>query len=165
MTQVVDAVSLEILRMARELVINEYTDLRADIHNRWLAEYERVWRMHKVKVPYPSIPPYPTEVDIVKRAQVLFEFIMKDLPTTEPTVESTVQPIVETTVVPSVEPIVEPTVIPIVETVEPMAKTVTTPVEVKPEPEVTSDHDPATGKILPMLYKKVEEMRNNWKKP
>lgn len=78
--------TLEILRMARELVINEYTDKRAQIHNAWVSESEQVWATNKVKLPYPPIPPYPTEDVIVARAQKLFAFIQNPTEvTTAPT--------------------------------------------------------------------------------
>jgi hypothetical protein len=70
-----DPVALEILKMARELVINEYTDKRAQDHNKWLANSELLWKTNKVRLPYPDIPPYPTEIEIVKRAQVLMDFL------------------------------------------------------------------------------------------
>lgn len=75
MTRQYDPIALEILKMARELVLNEYTDRRAQDHNKWLADFETVWKNTRVRLPYPDIPPYPTENEIVKRAQVLMDFI------------------------------------------------------------------------------------------
>jgi hypothetical protein len=65
----------EILKIARDLVVNEHTDRRAELHNKWLVESERLWRTSKLKLPYPPIPPYPTEADIVKRAKMLLDFV------------------------------------------------------------------------------------------
>lgn len=70
-----DPIALEILKMARELVINEYTDRRAQDHNKWLADFEVVWKNNRVRLPYPDIPPYPTETEIVTRAQTLMRFL------------------------------------------------------------------------------------------
>lgn len=70
-----DNQTLEILRMARELVINEYVDRRAQEHNQWLSQSEALWATKKMRLPYPTIPPYPTEDVIVARAQKLFAFI------------------------------------------------------------------------------------------
>lgn len=123
---------LEILRMARELVINEYTDRRAQDHNEWLYESERLWATRRMKLKYPIIPPYPTEQDIIERAQILLKFLVLgdnepaqpiilpvDLPQpveVQPEVEEVVpEPIVEET---QVEPIVEP----VVETQPPLAE-------------------------------------------
>jgi len=66
---------LEILRMARELVINEHRDRRARDHNRWLAESEVLWKSKRQKLPYPAIPAYPTEQEILARAQILLDFV------------------------------------------------------------------------------------------
>jgi len=70
----VDPKNLEILRMAREIVINEHTDRRAEMHNQWLVESNELWRTRRVRLAYPAIPPYPTENDIIARAQKLLEF-------------------------------------------------------------------------------------------
>lgn len=75
MTEKINPITLEILRMAKEIVINEYTDRRAQEHNQWLKDSEETWRTKRVKLPYPDIPPYPTEVEIVKRGQTLFAFL------------------------------------------------------------------------------------------
>jgi hypothetical protein len=66
---------LELLRMARELVINEYIDKRAQDHNAWLAQADVVWRNQGVRLAYPTFPQYPTEVDILTRARALNTFL------------------------------------------------------------------------------------------
>lgn len=66
---------LELLRMARELVINEYIDKRAQDHNAWLAQADVVWRTQGVRLAYPIFPQYPTEVDILTRARTLNTFL------------------------------------------------------------------------------------------
>lgn len=65
----------ELLKMARELVISEYIDRRAQDHNKWLVDAEVAWKYRRVRIPYPTIPPYPTEKDIVDRAKILFDFV------------------------------------------------------------------------------------------
>ncbi len=73
---------LEILHMARELVINEHTDRRAQLHNEWLYESEKAWTTQRMKIKYPDIPPYPTEQDVLDRAQTLLKFIVLSTYTT-----------------------------------------------------------------------------------
>jgi len=68
---------LELLRIARELVINEYIDKRAQDHNNWLAELEVAWKTKGIKLPYPPFPPYPNEADIISRANALDQFLNK----------------------------------------------------------------------------------------
>ena len=66
---------LEVLKMAKDLVINDHMDRRAELHNRWLLESEQVWKSQKLRVAYPTIPPYPTDNDILEIAKRLLAFI------------------------------------------------------------------------------------------
>jgi hypothetical protein len=68
-------INLEILKMAKELVINEYVDKRAELHNQWLVESEHLWKTQRVRVAYPAIPAYPSERDIIVVAKALMDFI------------------------------------------------------------------------------------------
>lgn len=69
---------LELLRMARELAVNEYIDRRAELHNRWLDESDKLWSTRRSRLPYPTIPPYPTEAEILLKADALLAFISKE---------------------------------------------------------------------------------------
>lgn len=71
----IDPVKLEILKMVKDLVLSEHQDRRAQDHNRWLAESEQTWRTQRSRLPYPTIPPYPTEKEIINRAQEVLEFL------------------------------------------------------------------------------------------
>jgi len=66
---------LEILKMARELVINEYIDRRAQDHNLWVAQSDELMRTRGFKLQYPAFPPYPTEADIIAKADSLIRFM------------------------------------------------------------------------------------------
>ncbi len=70
-----DPTTLELLRMAREIAINEYTDRRAQDHNQWVIESDHLWRTQRLRLAYPSFPPYPTEDEIILRAKKLMEFV------------------------------------------------------------------------------------------
>lgn len=65
----------EALRMAQDITLNEYTDLRAKLHNRWVAQSDVAKRTTRTFIPYPDIPPYPTENDIISRAQRFLDFL------------------------------------------------------------------------------------------
>lgn len=71
---------MEILKMARDIVNNEYVDLRGKLHNQWMVNSERVWLIEKRKLEYPTFPSYPTEEDIVRRARVLLNFLNEPVP-------------------------------------------------------------------------------------
>lgn len=89
----------EILKMARDIVINEYTDRRAQLHNQWITQSQQA-KQRGQSVPYPDIPAYPTEEQIVARAQTLMKFLrgeitVSDTPTNTAKSESaaTVEPV------------------------------------------------------------------------
>jgi len=69
---------LELLKMARQLLNEEYINRRAEDHNKWLADCDEVWRTRRVKLPYPPFAPYPTEEQIVAKALTLYNFVNPD---------------------------------------------------------------------------------------
>lgn len=66
---------IELIKMARELVINEYLDRRSQDHNKWVSDAEQVWKTQGKRLAYPSFPIYPSELDIIKKAKSLQEFL------------------------------------------------------------------------------------------
>jgi len=70
----------ELLKMAQELLREEYINHRAEDHNKWLAENEELWRTKRRNVPYPPFTPYPTDEAIVSAASNLYNFIYKGIP-------------------------------------------------------------------------------------
>jgi hypothetical protein len=70
-----DLTNLELLRLATELTYADYNNRRANLHNQWLIESEKLKKLYGTTVPYPSIPAYPTEQDIVAKAKTLIEFL------------------------------------------------------------------------------------------
>lgn len=70
-----DIGNLEVLRIAKELVLNEYNTRRAEEHNKWLVESDFLWKTQQLRLAYPALPPYPTEKDILERAHLLLNFI------------------------------------------------------------------------------------------
>lgn len=77
--------------MARDLAYNDYNNRKAELHNQWLKESEIAWNTYRVKVAYPPIPQFPTEAEVIFRANKLIEF----LNTPRPDLEPTKQPVVE----------------------------------------------------------------------
>lgn len=68
---------MEILRMARQMLNEEYINRRAEDHNRWLAEADVAWRTKGIKLPYPPFAPYPTEEQVLAKAQELLKFVVE----------------------------------------------------------------------------------------
>jgi len=79
---------LELIKMSRELLNEEYINRRAQDHNRWLAESDVMWKAKRVKLPYPPFAAYPTDEEIVAKATVLYNFV-----NTKPAVEPAPAPI------------------------------------------------------------------------
>ena len=75
---------LEALKIAREIVMSDYTNRRADLHNQWLFESDNLWKTQRVRLSYPSIPPYPTETEIVERAKLMIDFVEHVQPVVQP---------------------------------------------------------------------------------
>jgi hypothetical protein len=159
-----DPRALEILRMARELVINEHTDRRAEMHNQWLTESSELWRTRRIRLAYPPIPPYPTENDIIARARVLLEFVEKS-----PTVADTTVPVVENVPLVSEVKSVDILAVPPVANIEPDSSPESKqPVTPTPTVQELMDYmkeakaaEPEPTGILPSLLKKIEEIRGN----
>jgi len=75
-----DLTNLELLRLATELAYADYNNRRANLHNQWLVDNDKMKRIYGTTVPYPTIPPYPTEEEIVAKAQKLIEFLSAPRP-------------------------------------------------------------------------------------
>jgi len=138
---------LEILRMARELVVNEHTDRRAQLHNAWLYESEKAWATQRIKLKYPDIPPYPTEQDVLERAQTLLKFIVlgNNKPTTEKDIKLPVVLSEEVKVMPVTE----------------VTKIEETTVE-QVVTESIVEKEEQSGRILPTVLRRLEQMRNKF---
>jgi hypothetical protein len=78
-----DLTNLELLRLATELAYSDYNNRRANLHNQWLVDNDKMKRMYGTSVPYPAIPPYPTEEEIVAKAKKLIEFLSVPRPDIE----------------------------------------------------------------------------------
>ena len=156
---------LELLRMAVQLVTNEYIDRRAQDHNAWLAQSDALWKARREKLPYPAFPPYPNEAVIVARANVLSEFLnhepldpIKPAPVSaaaavvEPEPVVAVAPTAAPTLAPTAAPTVAPTAapIPVIElTPEPTAEPTLAPTEAPTaEPTPAPTEAPTSAPIL-----------------
>lgn len=140
---------LELLKMARELLNDEYLNRRAEQHNKWLVVDDKMKRTHGINVPYPEFVPFPSEKAIIKKARALYEFIDQDadlMPDSEvrPTIESI--PDLLPDLLPDLiyEPIPEP--IP-----EPVVESDTVPehvAESEPVSDPTSVHEPIPEPVV-----------------
>ena len=155
----INPTNLELIKIAKELAYNDYNNRKAELHNRWLAESDAAWRMHKLKVAYPTIPEFPDEDEILNRARKLIEFLDTHRPDLEPKKE---EPVVEAReVLPEIiqpEPVVEAEV----KQEAPMAEAIAeAPVEQKPVEEIppVSSEPAAVAETKPTEEKPKEETK------
>lgn len=66
---------LEVLKMARELVVEEYTERKIAAHTKWLSDSEKLWHNRRQILPYPVYVSYPNEEVVIERAKALFDFV------------------------------------------------------------------------------------------
>jgi hypothetical protein len=66
---------LELLKLARNLLNEEYVKARADEYSQWVRDCDAAWREQGIKLPYPALPPMPSESDVVARALKLYNYI------------------------------------------------------------------------------------------
>ena len=81
--------NVKLLEIAKELLLMEYHDKKAQDHNRWLLESEKAWRVSRTKLEHPPFPPFPTHEQILERAKTLRGFVHSEESESKPKVEET----------------------------------------------------------------------------
>ena len=68
-------IRLELLKMAKDMLADEYYGKRESISNDWSTKVESA-KLNGGTIPdHPGFPPYPTENEIINKAQVLNGFV------------------------------------------------------------------------------------------
>lgn len=68
-------IRLELLKMAKNMLVDEYDGKRESISNDWSTKVESA-KLNGGTIPdHPGFPPYPTENEIINKAQVLNGFV------------------------------------------------------------------------------------------
>jgi len=73
-------IRLELLKIAKELVVDEYNIKRTALEQEWYAAMEvekKHFNSSDSLTKYPTLPKYPSEKDIIKTAKQLNDFISK----------------------------------------------------------------------------------------
>jgi hypothetical protein len=92
---------LQLLKKAKDMLLTEYTEKKAQMHDKWSSDADVVWKTRGMTLAYPSFPPYPDNSMIVQKAMELEKSLVKD---TEPVPD--IQPIPEKAIV-VIEPEIE----------------------------------------------------------
>jgi outer membrane biosynthesis protein TonB len=135
---------LELLKLARHMVNEQYLKDRAGAYVQWSTDSDRVWKEQGIKLPFPPTPPMPSEADVVAKALDLYNHI--NTPKTEavvpePTPDTVAEIKPELAPAVKAEPVVEPTPEPAVKA-EPVVEPTPEPA-VKAEPVVEPTPEPA----------------------
>ena len=68
-------IRLELLKMAKDLLLEEYHSGKDRLINEWLVKVESA-KLNGQAIPeHPAFPTYPTETDIITKAQSLNGFV------------------------------------------------------------------------------------------
>ena len=68
-------IRLELLKMAKELLLEEYSSSKDRLSNEWQVKVESA-KLNGQAIPeHPAFPTYPTENDIITKAQALNGFV------------------------------------------------------------------------------------------
>jgi len=75
-------IRLELLKMAKDMLADDYYGKREVISNEYASKCE-VARIHGTEIPaHPGFPPYPSETDIIAKANALNGFVSQ-IPNTQ----------------------------------------------------------------------------------
>ena len=74
---------LELLKMAQALLMEEYSYKRNASEQQWRTQVDAAQVAGTTSPDYPALPPFPTEADIVKKAESLNLFVSQTTPQLE----------------------------------------------------------------------------------
>ena len=68
-------IRLELLKMAKDMLEQDYYGTRERTQNDWQVKVENARHAGQVPPDHPGFPPYPSEADIIAKAQTLNGFV------------------------------------------------------------------------------------------
>lgn len=76
---------IDLIKLAREQLVGEFIGQRARDHIQWVKDAEATWKTTGTWLPYPSMPIYPSDSEILARAMELEKYINNESQTPQPT--------------------------------------------------------------------------------
>lgn len=70
-------IRLQLIQLAKDLLIDEYHTNREHILEKWRLDVDLTRTSGLTPQGCPSLPSYPSEVDILKKAEALNQFVSK----------------------------------------------------------------------------------------
>ena len=81
-------IRLELLKMAKDMLSDEYYSKKEIISNQWSTKVEESKINGTPSPEHPGFPPFPTEDEIVKKAEALNQFVSQTPPQPEVKIKS-----------------------------------------------------------------------------
>jgi hypothetical protein len=66
---------LKVLELAQVMLHNSYVETKARIHNEWSLKADVTWKTTQRMLPYPTLPTYFTESDVLRKVMPLWKFV------------------------------------------------------------------------------------------
>ena len=76
-------IRLELLKMAKDLLTEEFYSQKEIVTNQWQTQVSAAQIAGTTSPEHPALPPYPTETDIVAKAEALNQFVSQTTPQVE----------------------------------------------------------------------------------
>ena len=73
-------IRLELLKMAKDLLVDDFYAQKEVVTNQWQTEIESSKIAGTTAPPHPALPPFPNETDIVIKAEALNQFVSQTPP-------------------------------------------------------------------------------------
>ena len=80
-------IRLELLKMAKDMLEQDYHAKREGLQQQWHTQVDAAKIAGTQSPDYPGLPPFPTEDEIVKKAEALNQFVSQTNPTPQPEVK------------------------------------------------------------------------------
>ena len=76
-------IRLELLKMAKDMLTDDYHTRRDSLQQQWHTQVDAAKIAGTTSPDFPALPAFPTEEEIVKKAEALNQFVSQTNPTPE----------------------------------------------------------------------------------
>ena len=76
-------IRLELLKMAKDMLTDDYHTKRDALQQQWHTQVDAAKIAGTSSPDFPALPPFPTEDEIVKKAEALNQFVSQTTPQPE----------------------------------------------------------------------------------
>lgn len=81
-------IRLELLKMAKDMLTDDYHGKRDALQQQWHTQVDAAKIAGTSSPDFPALPPFPTEDEIVKKAEALNQFVSQTTPQPEVKIKS-----------------------------------------------------------------------------